>query len=102
MKKSLFVFTFFLLFANSAHPCQTDYDCGYGNKCVKPSGSYSLEGNCVVMTNQFGQQDYKASYQGWGSGNQPAQVRSCQFNTDCGVGFRCFKEDGQIYGLCSK
>jgi hypothetical protein len=29
-------------------------------------------------------------------------VDSCQFNTDCGIGYKCLKESGQLYGLCAK
>lgn len=90
-----------LIFSVNSFSCRTDYDCGYGNKCVKPDGSYSLTGTCVVPSNEYGQRDYSNSYNNWGNG-QPTNVSSCQFNSDCGYGFKCLKESGQIYGLCSR
>ncbi|MDO9181311.1 MAG: hypothetical protein Q7U04_02830 [Bacteriovorax sp.] len=90
------------LFSNLALSCNSDYDCGYGNKCVKPAGSYSYSGSCVTPTDEYGQLDYNSSYNGWGSGYGAKEVTSCQFNTDCGIGFKCLKEAGQIYGLCTK
>ena len=93
---------FLMVFSSNAFSCNSDYDCGYGNKCVKPEGTYSYLGSCVTPTNEYGQRDYNSSYNGWGSNSGPAVVSSCQFNTDCGIGFRCMKEAGQIYGLCSK
>ena len=90
------------LFSTMTLACNTDYECGYGNKCVKASGTSGFQGSCVTPTNEYGQRDYNASYDNWGSSYGPKEVSSCQFNTDCSIGYRCFKEAGQIYGLCSK
>lgn len=97
----MFLVLSFVFFSAGAFACRTDYDCGYGNKCIKPAGSYSLTGSCVTPTNEYGQRDYN-SYKGWGNNSQPREVSSCQFNTDCTFGFKCMKEAGQMYGLCTK
>ena len=31
----------------------------------------------------------------------PAITFACSFNTDCGVGSKCIKKSGQIYGFCA-
>lgn len=91
-----------LIFFESALACNSDYDCGYGNHCVKPAGSHGLSGNCVIMTDKNGIKDYNAD-KNWGTGGYGAKtVDSCQWNTDCSIGYKCLKENGQIYGLCLK
>ena len=30
-----------------------------------------------------------------------APAHACQFNTDCGVGARCLKQLGAVYGICA-
>lgn len=89
------------IFSTSAFSCRTDYDCGYGNRCIKPEGSYSLYGSCVTPTDKYGNKDYNSN-NSWGKGSQPREVDSCSFNSDCGFGYRCMKESGQLYGLCIK
>ncbi|MCK5073283.1 MAG: hypothetical protein KAQ98_07640 [Bacteriovoracaceae bacterium] len=81
--------------------CYNDFDCGYGNKCVKAEGSYKLKGICVVPVNEYGQRDHSNSYNNWGKGT-PTEITSCQFDLDCSVGFRCKKRHGEIYGICTK
>lgn len=95
-------FVLLLCLSNSVFACYSDYDCGYGNRCVKPAGSYSLSGSCVTITDQYGNKDYNAD-KNWGRGGYGAKtVDSCQWNTDCNIGFKCMKEAGQLYGLCVK
>lgn len=78
--------------------CYSDFDCGYGNKCVKASGDINITGVCVKPSDQFGnpKQDYSAPQP------QPRKVRGCSFDTDCGIGFSCLKRSGQIHGICVK
>ena len=30
-----------------------------------------------------------------------APAYACQFNTDCGIGARCIKQPGALYGICA-
>ena len=78
--------------------CYSDFDCGYGNKCVKASGDINITGVCVRPSDQFGnpKPDYSAPQP------QPRKVSGCSFDTDCGIGFSCVKRNGQIYGICVK
>ncbi len=92
----------FLLFPIQIFACSSDYECGYGKHCIKPSQSYSLTGTCVTITNQYGVKDYNAD-KNWGKGGfGPKKISGCQWNTDCPIGSKCLKESGQIYGICLK
>ena len=31
-----------------------------------------------------------------------APAYACQFNTDCGIGARCIKQNGALYGICTR
>jgi len=78
--------------------CYNDFECGYGNKCVKASGDINITGVCIRPSDQFG--NPKLDY----SAPQPApqKVHGCSFDTDCGLGFSCLKRNGQINGICVK
>jgi len=91
-----------LLFSNTALACMSDYDCGYGNKCIKPAGSISLSGTCITPTDQFGNRDFNSSYDNWGSGYGPTNVNGCSFDIDCPIGFKCLKQVGALEGICSR
>ena len=78
--------------------CNNDFECGYGNQCVKPRGDYSLQGVCVTPVNQFGTQDYTPTL----PRAKPHDISSCNFDTDCGLGFTCVKRSGAMYGICVK
>jgi hypothetical protein len=65
--------------------CSTDYDCEFGQRCVKPPGRY--DGKCMQVVNKFGNPTYKAPSGGFGPGK-----RECRWRTDCPIGFQC--EDG--------
>lgn len=78
--------------------CYNDFECGYGNKCVKARGDTNITGVCITPSDQFGNNrpDYSPP------GPEPRKVRGCSFDTDCDIGFSCLKRDGQIYGICVK
>jgi hypothetical protein len=78
--------------------CNSDFDCGFGNKCVKASRDINITGVCVTPSDQFGNSrpDYSAPKP------EPSKVRGCSFDTDCNIGFSCLKRNGQIYGICVK
>ena len=76
--------------------CYSDFDCGYGNKCVKPSGSINLNGTCVTPSDQFG--NATPNYNPPNS--QPNVIRGCSWDTDCAIGFSCFKRSGELKGIC--
>lgn len=78
--------------------CYSDFDCGYGNKCVKASRDINLTGVCVTPSDRFGngRPDYSAPQP------QPLKVSGCSFDTECTIGFSCLKRGGQIHGICVK
>lgn len=77
--------------------CTSDFDCGFGNQCVKPSGSFG-KGRCVTPVNEFGTKTYEVPTPSVG----PREIPSCQLTTDCPIGFTCSKQTGELYGLCVK
>jgi len=90
--------TLFLLSSNVSAACNSDFDCGFGNKCVKASGDINITGVCVTPSDQFGNKKYDYST----PKSRPRNVRNCSFDTDCSIGFSCMKRSGQIYGICVK
>jgi len=99
MKKTMPMFLLMLLLNGVAFAaCNSDFDCGFGNKCVKAKGDINITGICVTPTDQFRNKKYNYS----APSPQPQTVRNCSFNTDCGIGFSCVKRSGQIYGICVK
>lgn len=90
-----------LFFSTNLFACYNDYQCGFGNVCVKPSGSYSATGVCITPVDKFGNKDTL------GNGLQrqeigPREIEGCSWNTDCEIGFKCLKEVGQLEGICVK
>jgi hypothetical protein len=98
MKKYAIILVVLILFFNNSLACTNDFQCGYGNKCVKPSDSIQMNGICVTPTDQFGNRTYDTQPQEI----EPHEVKGCQFNTDCDIGFSCVKRSGEIYGDCLK
>lgn len=89
----------FLIFSTTTFACYSDYQCGFGNVCVKPEGSYSSTGVCISPVDEFGNKDYGARME---QEVGPREVEGCSWNTDCEIGFKCLKEAGQLEGICVK
>jgi hypothetical protein len=85
-----------LVASQSFAGCISDYQCGNGNKCVKPRGSYSNGGICVVPTDEYGNRDYV----GQGGSITPTEVSGCQYDSDCGYGRSCLKRNFEMTGIC--
>ncbi len=94
----LFVSLLMLISGTAFAECYSDFDCGFGNKCIKASGDINLTGICVTPTDQFGTQKYDNT----APSAQPRNIQGCSFDTDCSIGFSCVKRSGQIYGICVK
>ncbi len=77
--------------------CSSDFNCNYGQKCVK--SSLSSQGECADVVDSYGNKlnNYTPStdsiYPGKGS---------CSFDNECPTGFRCHKATGSLYGNCLK
>lgn len=99
MRKLLVMMIGLLLAASVSYAgCYSDYDCGYGNKCVKPSGSVAVDGICVTPSNEYGQArpDYGSQ------AGSPNTVNGCSYDIDCGIRFSCVKRSGELRGICVK
>jgi hypothetical protein len=77
--------------------CYSDFECGFGNKCVKPEGDYYVHGCCVTPVDEFGIKKYD-----YDSHIGVKEVQGCSFDIDCPIGFKCVKQPGQLKGLCVK
>ena len=81
---------------NGAVPgCSSDYDCGFGNVCAKPQGSFT--GTCAQAVNRYGTPTFsppRSNSLGPGQGQ-------CAFDTECPIGFRCVKGTA-LRGNCMK
>jgi len=87
-----------LLAPTAVYSCQFDVDCAVGSKCLKQSGH--LEGVCVGGMNPGNANDQNP-YRNQLDINR-TEGNTCSFDTDCGVGARCMKGAGQIYGVCMR
>jgi hypothetical protein len=95
LKASLFFFVFFLV-SFPVYACSFDTDCSVGSKCSKTPGQ--IYGVCVG-----------GMFPGNKNDSRPAKFfpditqshgNTCSFDTDCGVGGKCNKRVGQLYGVC--
>jgi hypothetical protein len=64
--------------------CSSDYECGFGNYCVKPQ--FQARGACAKVVNQFGVPTYAPPR---ANSIAPAGPGNCRFDTDCSPGFQC-------------
>jgi len=76
--------------------CSSDFECGFGNLCVKDSGAFN--GVCARAVNQYGTPTHQAPR----SDSLRPGVGQCSFDTECSVGFRCVKTAGGLRGNCMK
>lgn len=76
--------------------CSFDTDCQVGSKCVK--SGFSMYGSCVGGLSPGNSNDEKpVRYQMDLTGKKG---ETCSFDLDCGVGGKCLKSSGSIYGTC--
>lgn len=90
-----YVVLFLALISVPVFACNTDYECGYGNRCVKPWGTIN-QGQCVRPVTQNGLPIYAPPT----PTIRPHQVSRCSFDTQCGIGETCSKGPYDIYGVC--
>jgi hypothetical protein len=83
MKISLIFASLILVVSSAIASCNSDYDCGYGNKCVK--AQYNLRGTCMKSINQYGTQQYNTPKANFGVNMN----RQCRFDMECPIGFKC-------------
>jgi len=82
--------------AVNAPECSSDFQCKYGQRCVKDSGAF--RGICATSVNRAGTPSFeppRSNSVGPGKGE-------CSFDTQCPVGFRCVKTSGGLRGNCLK
>ena len=90
-----------LLFTSISYgACFNDYNCGYGQRCVK-TNAYGT-GLCVKIKNEYGLDSIKQNYDNYGRTGNGKVVSGCMFTTDCAYGYTCYKKAGHIRGLCLK
>lgn len=78
--------------------CSSDYDCGFGNVCVKVRQNYNYYGQCYKSVDSNGNPTYPT---------QQATIHAingCQMDSQCNManGYRCVIPNGQVYGVCWK
>jgi hypothetical protein len=71
--------------------CSSDYDCGMGNRCVKPN--FSSRGTCMRLVNEYGGPAYDLPRIDSVSPKMPSR-HDCHLLTDCPIGFRCDTNSG--------
>ncbi len=87
-----------LFMVPTAIACKFDTDCAVGSRCQKLN---ALDGVCVGGMRPGNDNDRKPKE--WIDFNKPGNKKTgntCSFDTDCGVGGRCAKEQGQLKGAC--
>ncbi len=70
--------------------CYSDFDCRYGSECTIPAGSFSAKGVCIAKD----QNDLSIPRE------SKHKIKGCQHDLQCGIGGKCFKQVGDIEGIC--
>ena len=84
MKKIIFSIFMLLVPAILWAGCTSDFDCGFGQKCVK--APYSMSGQCMEEVDRYGTKQYNPpNTNSFGTKSEG----SCRFDTDCPIGFSC-------------
>jgi len=89
MKRQLFLLLIAgLLFlsniVNAQKSCISDFDCRFGEQCVK--APFKLRGICMQSVDDFGIRQYPAPDP---DSFMPKLEGDCQFDIDCPIGFYC-------------
>jgi hypothetical protein len=78
--------------------CGFDTDCEVGSKCVKSGGSiYGICAGGMSPGNRNDRVPAKAPLD-----LDRSYGNTCSFDMDCGVNNKCYKERGNIDGVCVK
>jgi hypothetical protein len=72
--------------AATSSTCSSDYDCGFGNRCVKPN--FSSQGTCMRSVNEYGGPSTDAPRPESVMPKFPNQ-QDCTTFADCPMGFHC-------------
>ncbi len=72
---------------NTPNGCASDFECGVGNKCIK--GPLQGQGQCLTPVNKFGLPQPNVMPDPNSIKINTKAKGSCDFDTQCGVGFRC-------------
>jgi hypothetical protein len=78
--------------------CSFDLDCDIGSKCIKSRGS--LYGICAGGSNPGNRNDDEPVYDSLDLDG--TYGNTCSDNFDCGISNKCYKERGQLDGVCVK
>jgi hypothetical protein len=79
--------------AATARPkeCNSDFECTYGEKCVKPN--YSGTGSCMKAVNNYGLPQYDLPRLNSVGPKTPSRS-DCSYDTQCPIGFKCDSKSG--------
>lgn len=77
-----------------AYGCVSDFDCGFGEVCVKKP--YTSNGVCMKEVDEYGVQQFNSPR--LDSVMPRMNDDGCDFDTDCPIGFRCDNN----YKVCVK
>jgi hypothetical protein len=75
----------------ASHGCSSDFECGYGNACVKPN--FSASGTCMQAVNGYGVPTFNPPRTDSVMPKFPNRS-DCKFLSDCPPGFTCDTNSG--------